>query len=296
VGKTTISAGLAFRSRQVSSEAVEICSVDPAPSLDDVFGTAIEDRPKSVLGDKGLRASEFDSVAHFKRWVSETRAQVEQATAAEVSGVHIDLSLERRLFSELLELVPPGVDEVLSVFRLVDLSAGPAGKVIIDMAPTGHALELLRTPDRMLVWSRLLLKSLATHRKLTLVREAAARIAELEVRARELAGSLRNSMSARVFVVMLPELLPDRETRRLLAQLDGLGVSIEAVFVNRVLLPGKTAPCARCGIKAEWQVRTLQSLKRQLGGRRVYLIRDFPHEIAGRDGLKRLTRELWQLN
>ncbi len=37
--------------------------------------------------------------------------------------------------------------------------AGPTA--IVDLAPTGHALELLRMPDRMLLWSRLLLRALA---------------------------------------------------------------------------------------------------------------------------------------
>src|SRR5262249_11457188 len=148
-------------------------------------------------------------------------AGIEESTSANVSGVHIDLSLERRLFSELLELVPPGVDEVLSVFRIVDLLREPSEKVIvIDMAPTGHAIELLRTPERMLSWSRLLLKSLAARRKLALAREAAVKIAELEVEARELSRRLDSSKSAKVYVVMLPELLPDRESVRLLAQLD----------------------------------------------------------------------------
>jgi len=41
-------------------------------------------------------------------------------------------------------------------------------RVVIDMAPTGHALELLRTPERLLMWTSLLLKTLAAHRTLPL--------------------------------------------------------------------------------------------------------------------------------
>ena len=72
-----------------------------------------------------------------------------------------------------MEVVPPGVDEVFAIFRIMELlrvageSAGPQHRPgLIDMAPTGHALELLRMPERMLLWSRLLLKSLAAHRTL----------------------------------------------------------------------------------------------------------------------------------
>ncbi|HEX6803750.1 MAG TPA: ArsA family ATPase [Terriglobales bacterium] len=296
VGKTTISAGLGFQARACSQDAVEICSVDPAPSLDDIFQTPVGNDAKSVLGDKKFRASELDSVALFQQWISSLRWEVEQATTANVSGVHIDLSFERKLFSELLELVPPGVDEVLSVFRIIDLMGQPARKVIIDMAPSGHALELLRTPDRMLAWSRLLLKSLAAHRKLALAREAAVKIAELEVRARELSQRLRSSQTAKAYVVTLPELLPDRETGRLLTQLESLGLPIEAVFINRVLLPEMVAGCSRCRSQAEWQAKVLTTVKREFGDRQVYMIPEFRHELSGRKGLRQLTQQLWRLS
>src|SRR6266700_4156205 len=71
--------------------------------------------PKAVLGDRGFRASELDSVGLYKDWVAQINGEIERATTSESSGVHVDLSFERRLFSELLEIVPPGLDEVLAI-------------------------------------------------------------------------------------------------------------------------------------------------------------------------------------
>jgi arsenite-transporting ATPase len=296
VGKTTIAAGLAYCSRIRSSEPVEICSVDPAPSLDDIFQTPVGDEPVSVLGDPKFHASELDSPALFKSWVQEIRTEVESATTAQYSGVHVDLSYERQLFSELLEIVPPGLDEVLAIFRIIELLGGPSRKIVIDMAPTGHALELLRMPERILVWARLLLKSLAAHRKLALAREAAVKIAELEVRARELSAALKSSQRVGIFAVMLPEPLPDRETERLLGELQRLELSADTVFVNRVLLPEQAGTCQRCLRTAQWQTAILASLKRRFRGKNIYAIRNFDHEIAGKRGLRELTGELWRLN
>jgi len=296
VGKTTVSAGLAYWSRAHSPDAVEICSVDPAPSLDDIFQAPVGDRPVSVLGDPKFHASELDSLALFKTWVEGIRAEVESATTAQYSGIHVDLSYERKLFSELLEIVPPGLDEVLAIFRIIELLSGPSRKVIIDMAPTGHALDLLRMPERILVWARLLLKSLASHRKLALAREAAVKIAELEVRARELSAALKNSRKVEIFAVMLPEPLPDRETERLLGELQRLKLSAGTVFVNRVLLPEHAGKCERCLRGAHWQTSILASLKQRFRGKTVYAIRNFDHEIAGKSGLRELTGELWRLN
>ena len=296
VGKTTVSAGLAYWSRAHASEAVEICSVDPAPSLDDIFQATVGDKPVSVLGDPKFHASELDSLALFKSWVQEIRAEVESATTAQYSGMHVDLSYERQLFSELLEIVPPGLDEVLAIFRIIELLGGPSRKVIIDMSPTGHALELLRMPERILVWARLLLKSLASHRKLALARDAAVKIAELEVRARELSAALKSSKRVEILAVMLPEPLPDRETERLMGELQRLELSANIVFVNRVLLVEQAGKCERCQRAAQWQRASLASLKRNFRGKTVYAIRNFDHELAGKRGLRELTGELWRLN
>lgn len=295
VGKTTISAGLGFNTRRTSRNAVEICSVDPAPSLDDIFRSQIGDQPAPVLGDAKFRASEFDAAALFKAWLAEVREEMASATSAEVSGIHVDLAFERRLFSELLEMVPPGLDEVTAIFRIADMRGSSGAKLVIDMAPTGHALELLRTPQRILLWSRLLLKSLATHRKLALVRNAAVKIAELELEARELLNALKSFSQTEAFAVMLPEPLPDRETERLLAQLESLGISCKRIFVNRVIFPGSVRNCQRCRNAEIAQDRLLSKLPRKYPGKDIYVIRNFDCEIAGKAGLRTLTRELWLL-
>jgi arsenite/tail-anchored protein-transporting ATPase len=321
VGKTTISAALAVHSRQTSALEVDICSVDPAPSLDDVFQVEVTDELRPVLSDPGLRASELDSLALYKAWVADLRTEIDSATSVRRSGVEVDLSYERQLFSELLEMVPPGLDEVLAIFRIMELSQRRLQRVIIDMAPTGHALELLRTPERILVWSRLLLKSLASHRKLALAREAAVKVAELEVRARELARAFQSAQVG-CYVVMLPEPLPDRETERLLLELRELGIKPAAAFVNRVLMPvapsrgsrqtrlsrgalaalpvvgrsGKEPDrCAFCHNVAGGQTQVLSGLKKKLGVGSVYVISALSHGPAGKRGLLQVTRNLWQL-
>jgi arsenite/tail-anchored protein-transporting ATPase len=295
VGKTTVSAALGFESRRNSKAPVEICSVDPAPSLDDIFQAEIGDRPTPVLGDTQLRASEFDSVRLFRHWVSGIQNEVELATSSEHSGVHIDLSFERELLSALLDIVPPGLDEVLAVFRISDLGATASGKIIVDMAPTGHALELLRMPQRIVSWSRLLLKSLAAHRKLALAQNAAVRIAELEVRARELANALKDSSQVTIFAVMLPEPLPDRETERLLKELERLELRPQALFVNRLILAKDAAQCPRCRIARQWQAAVLTKLKKSASATKIFVIRNFADEIAGARKLREFTDELWLL-
>jgi arsenite/tail-anchored protein-transporting ATPase len=295
VGKTTISAALGLTTRKQRNTAVEICSVDPAPSLDDIFQMDTGDRPQAVLGDKNFRASELDSAALFHQWVSELKSSVDDATTAEVSGIHVDLSFERRLLEQLLDIVPPGVDEVLAIFRILDLLDRGDERVLIDMAPTGHGLELLRMPDRILAWTRPLLKTLALHRTLAMAREAGVKIAELAHRVRELVGVLKDSEQAQVWAVMLPEPLPDRETERLMGQLEGMHLPAKAVFVNRVLFEEQVENCPHCRTAMAWQHATLSLLKQRYPQTNIYVVRNFAREIAGKPALNKLTNELWEL-
>ncbi len=175
VGKTTVAAALGFNHRLHASCEVDICSVDPAPSLDDVFGGPVSDVPRGVMGDRKLRASEMDAVAIFRAWAGRMKKTIEEATTSEISRVHVDLWFERQLFSQLLESVPPGLDEILAVLQVLEMLQVRGRRLLIDMAPTGHALELLRTPERILVWTRLLLKTLARHRTLPLAQDAGCR-------------------------------------------------------------------------------------------------------------------------
>jgi arsenite-transporting ATPase len=295
VGKTTISAALAFHTRKESSAGVDICSVDPAPSLDDVFQKKVGDVLESVLGDSKLRACEFDSVALFRKWVSNIRASLEETTTGQVGGIQVDLSFERQLLSALLEIVPPGVDEVLAIFRIIDLLSRPDDRVVIDMAPTGHALELLRMPERMLAWTRPLLKTLAAHRTLPVAQDAAVKIAEVGQRARELIQVLADSKATNLHVVMLAEFLPDRETERLLSDLRKLRLKPSSLFVNRVQLEKGLGRCWRCRRAREWQRSTLARLKDRYTLKSIYVVREFPQEIAGKRALRSFTSELWQL-
>lgn len=294
VGKTTVSAALSFHHRQERpQEGVALCSVDPAPSLDDVFGEDIGDELHPVLGDLKLRAAEVDAPARLRSWSAELSAKLNSAMAAENAGLHIDMSLDRRFILSLLEIVPPGIDELFAVFSIVRL-LDSGDRVVIDMAPTGHALEVLRTPERMLAWTRVLLKTLAPHRKLTFAQDAAVEIATLSQRIRDLAAVLKDKARCRVAVVTLPESLPGRETQRLLRSLAELGAMVEVIFVNRVLI-GDTLRCSRCSRERQWQRECLAVLRRQMRKAEIYLAPEFEGPIAGREALQQFTCELWQL-
>ncbi len=53
--------------------------------------------------------------------------------------------------SELLDTLPPGVDEAVAISKVVHFVKNPEyahfSRIIFDTAPTGHTLRLLTLPD-----------------------------------------------------------------------------------------------------------------------------------------------------
>ena len=304
VGKTTVSAALAFLARQRTKQPVIICSTDPAPSLDDIFQSEVTGELRPVLGDHHLQAVEVDSVAEFRQWADAMQQKIAGAFSQQRGGIQIDVSFDRQIFSALLDIVPPGVDEIFAIFKILDLTAAGGRRIVIDMAPTGHALELLRMPERIAHWSRLLLKTLAAHRTLALAQDVAVEIATIGQRVRALRSVMQDPRRSCAIAVLLPEPLPEQQTQYLLDQLSGLGIEVAAVMVNRVLLD--VLGCSRCASIQTWQRKTLERLtKRPVLGKKsprrkrnapgLYLLPEQPDEVVGRKALERFTGQLYQL-
>jgi anion-transporting ArsA/GET3 family ATPase len=155
---------------------------------------------------------------------------------------------------------------------------------------------LLRMPERMLHWSRLLMKVLAGHRDLAVAQDVAVEVAGLSQDVRGLLELLRDRKQCAVFTVMLAEPLPDQETGRLLAELEEMRLAPAAIFVNRVHFSSANGrKCRRCDTAARWQQATLAKLQSAAEKHVIYVARDFAEEISGESGLHKLTSELWQL-
>jgi anion-transporting ArsA/GET3 family ATPase len=122
-------------------------------------------------------------------------------------------------------------------------------------------------------------------------------VAGLSQDVRALLALLRDRNQCAVYTVMLAEPLPDQETRRLLQELDTLQLAPAAIFVNRVhFSSAHGATCARCASARRWQQATLAKLAAAAKQRMIYVVPDYEEEISGESGLRKLTRQLWQLN
>jgi arsenite-transporting ATPase len=262
VGKTTVAAAVAMRlARADRRRRVLLLSTDPAHSLGDVFRAAAGDTAAAMPGaPPNLAVRELDAA----RALTERRAQFEAAfdeiaSAIGIAGAGAPISASR-----LIDLAPPGIDELFGILSVLDARSA-YDVIVVDTAPTGHALRLLEMPEAARDWMQVLLRVLLKYRTLVRPGRLAQELVDVSKAIRELIALLRDATATRFIVVTRADELPRRETERLLRRLQRLHLSAPAIVVNaRTLAPGR---CARCRAVAAAERRELARLRRACGTR-----------------------------
>ena len=123
VGKTTVAAATALHLARVSpSRTVLLLSMDPAHSLSDVFNATVGDRAAVVPGaPKNLHVRELDAPAVLAARRTDLEAALNEI--AEAVGADRSAIGGGRGVSELMDLAPPGVDELFGILEVADLLA-----------------------------------------------------------------------------------------------------------------------------------------------------------------------------
>jgi len=249
VGKTTCAAATALTlARERPAARVLALSADPAHSLADVLDAPLGDDERAVPGaPAGLYARELDADAALARTRARYRRAVEETFDALLRGSRFDVAYDRQALHGLIDLAPPGLDELFAMLSVVEalLERRPAFDVVVlDTAPTGHALRLLEMPATALAWVHALLAILLKYREVVGLGEVAAELVAVARRLRELRALLGDGGRARVVVVARAAELPRLETARLVARLKRLRLTVPAVLVN-ALTSGRCARCRR---------------------------------------------------
>ncbi|MEK1359389.1 arsenical pump-driving ATPase [Limosilactobacillus fermentum] len=139
VGKTTTASATAINLADAGNQ-VMLVSTDPASNLQDVFNTALTNKPQAINGVSGLFAANFDPVTAAGEYresvVGPYRGVLPDAAVKnmeeQLSG---SCTVEIAAFNEFANfLTDPAVDQRFDY-------------IIFDTAPTGHALRMLQLPS-----------------------------------------------------------------------------------------------------------------------------------------------------
>ncbi len=268
VGKTTCAAATAVSTAAHRRDRrVLLISTDPAHSLADVLGAAVSDTPRRVKGGPAnLDVREIDPaliLARFQQRYSET---IDRMFDRMAGGGSFDAAHDRSIMKGLIDLAPPGLDELTAVLEITEAISSERPEwdlVIMDTAPTGHALRLLEMPSLIQDWARALMAILLKYQGVARVGE----FGETLVRLSRGIGRLRELLSApeqTIFIaVTRAAALPRLETARLLDRLDALGVHVPSIVVNAI---GR-GECRRCKRIKVAERRELEAIRKLIAKR-----------------------------
>ncbi|WP_238993919.1 ArsA family ATPase [Halobellus captivus] len=140
----------------------------------------------------------------------------------------------------------PGADEAAAMQQLLEYLDDPRfDRVVVDTAPTGHTLRLLELPEMM---DTMLGRVAKLRQQFSGMMEgvkgmfgmgsaeaAAPDLDELRERIERLRAVLRDPAKTDFRVVMIPEEMSVVESERLVERLDGYGIPVQTLVVNRVM-------------------------------------------------------------
>ncbi len=242
VGKTTLALTTAFGAA-AHGHRVCVLSTDAAHSLGDALGTPVGSTPLQVTERVTVQElcvlDELDRAwSVVKTWATELM----RGGSADETG-----SVDEMVADELLAL--PGLEELVALRAIRQVEeTGVYDVCVVDCAPTGATLRMLRFPDvlrffmeNFFDWKRRsakLIRPLATRlhaQRFVPSDEVFAAFERLYTDVADVRQILLDSDRTSARLVVNPARIVVEETRRSFAYLSLYGVSTDAVLVNRVL-------------------------------------------------------------
>ena len=281
VGKTTMACATALRMHeQYPDLRIILFSTDPAHSLADCLGIAVKGRPTPIF--PGLDAQEINAEVAFDEVRREYRSELEDFLADALP--HVDITFDREVMEHLLDLAPPGLDEIMALTAVVEhLSAGCYDVVVMDSAPSGHLIRLLEMPGIIGGWLKQFFSLLLKYRHVMRLPKLSERLVDLSRKLKALRILLSDPDKTSLYAVTIPTNLALEKTSEMLLSLHQLGISTKAMLINQITPESDCELCRALNQREDQQIKKArEDLFVDLPKTRIYL-----HSNTG--GLARLT-------
>ena len=249
VGKTTLASATALRlAHEYPSQRVLLFSTDPAHSLSACLGTEIG--PQEVQLCAGLTAMEIDAEAEFEQVKKQYADEVEKFFGSLTGSGMVDLEFDREVIERMLDLSPPGLDEVMALTCAVDLLERDQYDIFVfDTAPTGHLVRLLELPELIQDWLKAFFGLFLKYRNVFRLPKISALMVAMSKRLKILEALLAEPGQSTLCIVSIPTEMALAESCDLFEACQRLGIEVSTVLLNLVTPRGECPLCDELGQK-----------------------------------------------
>ncbi|MDP2645004.1 MAG: ArsA family ATPase [Desulfobacterales bacterium] len=252
VGKTTLACATAVRmARTFPDKGVFLFSTDPAHSLSDCLGKRIGPEPTELI--PGLTAMEIDAQAEFDGLKKKYAAELERFLVA--LSPDLDLTFDREVMERVMDLSPPGLDEVMALTLAMGFLAADQYQVfVLDSAPTGHLIRLLETPELIQQWLKMFFNLFLKYKRVFRLPGISEQMIRISKDLKRLRALLKDSDRSALYAVTILTEMAFQETTDLVDACRRMGINVPALFLN-LATPDSECPLCSARYRNEEQIR-----------------------------------------
>ena len=290
VGKTTAAAAYALGlAKKDPKHKLLVFSTDPAHSLSDSFAEPIGKLKKRVAGYKNLDAMEIDPGEWFEELKQRYRSWTDDLFTSLSGRSGMQIQFDREAMRELVELTPPGIDEIAALGTISELlDENRYDTIILDTAPTGHLIRFLELPEVALSWIRTFMKLLLKYQNVVRATEVAEELVALSKSIKRVLALLTDQETCEFTSVAIPERMSLEETIDLAKALEKLKVPLRKILINGLVSEDAAKHCRFCRARRKAQLEVTKEFKTKFTPQAIELFTAPQHanEITGAAALE----------
>lgn len=286
VGKSSVAAAHAMRSAEEGKKTLLI-STDMAHNLGDIFGRTLGKTEENILPNLDIYEIDPEYVMRedFKEFVDYIRKTLSMAGNMDDMGMM------------------PGMEELFSLLKISEIyEKGTYDRIIVDCAPTGETLSMLKFPE-LLTWymeklfpiGKVGIRLLAPFSKKMFSvempnKKAMNDIEKVFLKLIELQDLLKNRDITSVRIVTTPEKMVVEETKRNYMYMNLYNFNVDGLYINRILPQDINNNFFDRWV--EIQKEYIQCLKESFAALPIYEIPWYDEELKGEANLRRIVDDV----
>ncbi|MEE3399608.1 MAG: ArsA family ATPase [Eubacterium sp.] len=286
VGKSSVAAAHALRSAEEGKKTLLI-STDMAHNLGDIFGRKLGKTEENILPNLDIYEIDPEYVMQedFKEFVDYIRKTLSMAGDMDEMGMM------------------PGMEELFSLLKISEIyEKGTYDRMIVDCAPTGETLSMLKFPE-LLAWymeklfpiGKVGVRLLAPFSKKMFSvempnKKAMNDIEKVFLKLMELQELLKNRKITSVRIVTTPEKMVVEETKRNYMYMNLYNFNVDGLYINRILPQDIDNNFFDRWV--EIQKEYIQCLKDSFAALPIYEIPWYDEELKGEENIKRIVDDV----
>ena len=241
--------------------------------------------PRPARLGSNLTAMEIDAPGEFAALKTQYQQELEKFLQAAFEN--FDVPYDRQVMERMLDLSPPGLDEIMALVRAMDfMEQGRFDIFILDSAPTGHLLRLLELPELIDQWLKTFFGFLLKYKLAFRFPELSQQLVRISRDLKLLRNLWRDPARTALYAVTILTEMAFQETSDLLAICRRVGVPAPVLLLN---LATPAWGCPLCAALNRREMLIKDKFQQTFAGRHQTVI----YRQSDPRGLKRL-RQLGQ--